>query len=239
MKVNNQKGITIVVLTITITILIILAGITIYIGKESVKKANLEGLKTNMLLIETKAREFVENASFDLGINPQNATDEMKTNAQNELNGESKGTLVNSDDSIINQLLNMGISQEDINNKNVYKLTTENAYEYLIVIAVNGLKRLISNNYEFTYSDVSEKRKIELFTHADTIKEFCDEYITDEYVKNLTVGEVRANYKKFCKENGCRPASDRNFEAHLNSIGFVNRPRKDKNGKGVRKYVRK
>ena len=121
----------------------------------------------------------------------------------------------------------------------ISKLTTENAYEYLIVIAVNGLKRLISNNYEFTYSDVSEKRKIELFTHADTIKEFCDEYITDEYVKNLTVGEVRANYKKFCKENGCRPASDRNFEAHLNSIGFVNRPRKDKNGKGVRKYVRK
>ena len=144
MKVNNQKGITIVVLTITITILIILAGITIYIGKESIKKANLEGLKTNMLLIETKAREFVENASFDLGINPQNATDEMKTNAQNELNGESKGTLVNPDDSIINQLLNMGISQEDINNKNVYKLTTEN----LEKMGINDVK---SNDEEGWY----------------------------------------------------------------------------------------
>ena len=129
---------------ITITILIILAGITIYIGKESIKKANLEGLKTNMLLIETKAREFVENASFDLGINPQNATDEMKTNAQNELNGESKGTLVNPDDSIINQLLNMGISQEDINNKNVYKLTTEN----LEKMGINDVK---SNDEEGWY----------------------------------------------------------------------------------------
>ena len=61
---NNQKGITLIVLIITIIILIILAGITIYTGKESIQKANLEGLKTNMLLIETKAREYVENASF-------------------------------------------------------------------------------------------------------------------------------------------------------------------------------
>ena len=126
MKKNNQNGITIVVLTITIIVLIILAGITIHTGTESIRKAKLEGLKTNMLLIETKAREFVENASFDLGIDPENATDEMKTNAQAELTGDDKGTLVTSGDSIIDQLLNIGISQADIDNGNVCKLTTEN-----------------------------------------------------------------------------------------------------------------
>lgn len=126
MKENNQNGITLVVLTITIIVLVILAGITIRTGKDSIQKANLEGLKTNMLLIETKAREFVENASFDLGIDPENATDEMKAKAQSELNGEDKGTLVTADDSIVNQLLSIGIRQEDINNGNVYKLTTEN-----------------------------------------------------------------------------------------------------------------
>ena len=126
MKKNNQKGITLVVLTITIIVLLILAGITIQTGTDSIQKANLEGLKTNMLLIETKAREFVENASFDLGIDPQNATDEMKTNAQAELTGDDKGTLVTSGDSIIDQLLNIGISQADIDNGNVCKLTKEN-----------------------------------------------------------------------------------------------------------------
>lgn len=144
MKKNNQKGVTLVVLTITIIVLIILAGITIYTGTESIQKANLEGLKTNMLLIETKAREFVENASFDLGIDPQNATDEMKTNAQNELNGEDKGTLVTSDDSIISQLLNIGISQEDIDNENVYKLTTENLQKM-------GINEVESNDEEGWY----------------------------------------------------------------------------------------
>ncbi len=123
---KNEKGITIVVLTITIILLLILAGITIYMGQDSIQKANLEGLKTNMLLIQTKAKEYVENASFDLGIDPQNATNEMKTNAQNELTGEDKGMLVTSSDSIVNELLNMGILQEDIDNGKVCKLTTEN-----------------------------------------------------------------------------------------------------------------
>ncbi len=123
---RSEKGITLVVLTITIIVLIILAGITIYSGKDSIKRANLEGLKTNMLLIETKAREFVENASFDLGINPENATDEMKAKAQSELSGEDKGTQVTVSDSIASKLTEIGISQEAMNNGNVYKLTTEN-----------------------------------------------------------------------------------------------------------------
>ena len=123
---KNEKGITIVVLTITIILLLILAGITIYMGQDSIQKANLEGLKTNMLLIQTKAKEYVENASFDLGIDPQNATNEMKTNAQNELTGEDKGMIVTSSDSIVNELLNIGILQEDIDNGKVCKLTTEN-----------------------------------------------------------------------------------------------------------------
>ena len=123
---KNENGITLVVLTITIIVLIILAGITVYNGKDSIQKANLEGLKTNMLLIETKAREYVENASFDLGIDHQTATEEMKLNAQNELTGEDKGTVVTYDDDISGELMNIGISEEDIREGNVFKLTTEN-----------------------------------------------------------------------------------------------------------------
>ena len=114
---RKEEGITLVVLTITIIVLVILAGITVYNGKDSIQKANLEGLKTNMLLIETKAREYVENASFDLGVNPDNATDEMKLKAQSELSGEDKGTVVTSSDSLSSELVSMGIKDVESNDE--------------------------------------------------------------------------------------------------------------------------
>ena len=119
---NNQKGITLIALTITIILLFILSGIAVYTGKDTIKRAKLEELKTNMLLIQTQAREFVENASFDLGIDPENATDEMKTKAQSELSGTDKGTMIEKNDSLVDDLLKIGISQSDIDNGNVYKL---------------------------------------------------------------------------------------------------------------------
>ena len=139
---NSQKGITLIVLTITIIILIILAGITIYTGRDSIQKANLEELKTNMLLVQTKAKEYVENASFKLGVNPN--ADTMYEDAKENLNGEDKGTVVTTDDEIVNDLLNMGIQQEDIDKGKVYKLTTEN----LEKMGINDVK---SNDEEGWY----------------------------------------------------------------------------------------
>ena len=141
---SNQKGITMIALTITIILLFILSGIAIYSGKDTIRRENLEELKTNMLLIQTKAREFVENASFDLGIDPQNATEEMRANAQNELNGEDKGTLVEEGDPIESELLSIGISQNDIDNGNVYKLTTQNLENM-------GIKDVESNDTDGWY----------------------------------------------------------------------------------------
>lgn len=63
----KNKGITLVALTLTIIILLIIAGISISAGGNMIKKANLEALKTNMLLIKTKGKEYVENANFKLG----------------------------------------------------------------------------------------------------------------------------------------------------------------------------
>ncbi len=121
---KKENGITLVALSITIIILIILASITIYTGKDSIRKANLEGMKTNMLLIETKAKEYVENASFKLGVNPDANT--IYEKAKENLSGEDKGTLVTSGDSVVNDLLDIGIKQDDIDKGKVYKLTTQN-----------------------------------------------------------------------------------------------------------------
>lgn len=66
---RENKGITLVALIITITVLLILAGISFYKGKETIQRAELEELKTNMLFIQAKAKEYVEEANFKIGIN--------------------------------------------------------------------------------------------------------------------------------------------------------------------------
>lgn len=114
MEVKNNKGITLIALTITIIILLILASITIYSGKESIKKAQLESLKTNMLLIKAKAKEYVEQASFKNGVNKSEISEEAK----NELKGEEANA---SDYSKQNIIINGG--------EILYKLTSDNLKE--------------------------------------------------------------------------------------------------------------
>ena len=69
---NKQIGITLISLTITIVVLIIIASITVYVGKDLINEANLQDLRTNMLLIQAEAKKGLEEASF------QNCTDLSK-----------------------------------------------------------------------------------------------------------------------------------------------------------------
>ena len=64
---KKNKGVTLISLIITIIILLIIAGISVYSGKEIIKKAQLEEVKTNMLLIEAKAKGYLEQVNFKIG----------------------------------------------------------------------------------------------------------------------------------------------------------------------------
>ncbi len=79
---NKNKGITLITLTITVVVLIILAGIAISSGGNVIRKAKLEELKTNMLLIQAKAKSYVEEATFKMGINPN---EEKKIEVRQEI----------------------------------------------------------------------------------------------------------------------------------------------------------
>ena len=70
MEIRNNKGVTLIALMITVIVLIIIASIAFNSGKKTIQEAQLEGLKTNMLLIEAKAKEYVEEANFKMGVNP-------------------------------------------------------------------------------------------------------------------------------------------------------------------------
>ncbi len=81
-KIKNNKGVTLVALVVTIIVLMSVALIAVNSGKENISKAKLEQIKTNMLLIQAKAKESVEEANFKMGINPN---DEKKAEVRNEV----------------------------------------------------------------------------------------------------------------------------------------------------------
>ena len=87
--VKNEKGVTLIILVITVMVLMIISGIIINTGVKSIKNAQRESLKTNMLLIQAKSKEYVENANFNLGTGEKTEEEKNKIKAEN-----LKGTLV-------------------------------------------------------------------------------------------------------------------------------------------------
>ncbi len=62
---KNNKGVTLVALMITIIVMLIIAGIAVYSGTGLIKQAKVEDVKTNMLLLEGKVKNYVEQAKFE------------------------------------------------------------------------------------------------------------------------------------------------------------------------------
>ena len=58
-NIKKENGITLIALGVTIIVLLIIASIGVYGGKETIKKAQLEEMRTNMLLIKAKSKEYV------------------------------------------------------------------------------------------------------------------------------------------------------------------------------------
>lgn len=79
---NKTEGVTLIALSITVIVLLILVGITVYNSTDTIKRAKLEELKTNMLLIQAKAKKYVEDATFKMGINPD---DNKKTEVREDV----------------------------------------------------------------------------------------------------------------------------------------------------------
>ena len=75
---KKENGITLASLAIIIIILLIIASIGFSSSKNLIKNSNLESLKTNMLLIQAKAKEYVEEVVHEMGIKPEDLTQEQK-----------------------------------------------------------------------------------------------------------------------------------------------------------------
>ena len=145
---KKNRGITMVALVITIVVLLIIAGISIGVGNNAIKNSKLENLKTNMLLIEVKAKEQLENAKFRLGTSFDKATEEEKTNrvntAKSELSEFTEDEIV--DGNIFNnntKITTKKIEEDNKNNIYYYKLSTKN----LIDMGLKNVKSDEKNGY--------------------------------------------------------------------------------------------
>ena len=62
--IEKNNGVTLLALVITIVVLLIIAGITVYEGKETINRAKLEELRTNMLLIQADTESIISGIDF-------------------------------------------------------------------------------------------------------------------------------------------------------------------------------
>ena len=160
---KKNEGITMLVLVITVILLLILSGISINTGNNIIKRANLENLKTNMLLIEVKENE--KNKRIEL--------------AKSKL----KGTEITS---VSDLNSNFGITQEQFQQEQTnlifyYKLTKEDLEElgmcnedsnnqkggYIIKYDLKNMELEIYNTIGFksgdkTYYSLSELENLEI-----------------------------------------------------------------------------
>ncbi len=134
---KRENGVSLLILSITVVVLMIIAGVAINSGMQSVKKAELESLKTNMLMLKAKGREYVENANFHYGTGQ--LTDEQKTEIKNTY---LKGTKFEEDLSSYTTLKE---------NDEAYQLSPEDMSE----IGLNELKET-SNEYVVIYNIENE-----------------------------------------------------------------------------------
>ena len=145
-SINNQKGITLVALTITIIVLLILATITINAGKGVIKEAKLEELKTNMLLIRAKAKECVEEADFKLGPRDNNTDPDgtVLANIRNEIYVTGQGLME------IGNVTNKEHGSIP-NENNVYMVTNETLTKW-------GLNKIQLSDDEAYFVEFNEKK---------------------------------------------------------------------------------
>lgn len=71
---KNKKGISMIALVISIIVILIIAGIGVTIGSQTINDAHKQTIKTNMLLIEAKAKLCEESVTFKTS-NKNNTTE--------------------------------------------------------------------------------------------------------------------------------------------------------------------
>ena len=155
MKKRNEKGITMIALIITIIVILIIVGIAISSGKSSIKKAELESLKTNMMLIKAKALECVEEVNFKLGPNNQK-TEEEKAEIREKIYESNDGAKLKRISELISENQDITISNEIPQDEAVYWVTEDTMEKW----GINKIKLSDGEAYLIKFNESEAKVEI-------------------------------------------------------------------------------
>lgn len=116
---------------------------------------------------------------------------------------------------------------EEKRKKNLVEDIVKYDGDYFIQWAIEGAKRVIANNFNFSYcQDVEDVRKqYELIT--DSVTAFVNHYcvFTDNKKDSIAWKEFREDYQTWCIEEGRDPVRRKNeIEDRLKKIGIVLKP---------------
>lgn len=181
---EKNNGITMVALVITVIILLILSGISINAGSNIITKSKLENIKTDMMLIKVKGKEYVENANFNLGTSFEKLTDENEKNTRLEnAKTKLKGTEIENIEDLDSKLSITSDKFKEEKEKMIYyyKLSTQDLEdmgienvksdekngEYIIKYDIKNIEIEIYNTQGFKnedkyYYSLSELESLEL-----------------------------------------------------------------------------
>lgn len=155
MKLVNQKGITIVMLVITIIVLIIITSITVYTGGNIIKKANLQTINADMLLIQVKAKTIQEQANFN------NDTSNYKGTVLTNITGNKDIDKVKNAGAIDNAQDCYYLSKEDLESMGLGKINYDLGY----IVNYNTEEIIYVKGFEndgTTYYKLSELKNLSI-----------------------------------------------------------------------------
>ena len=118
-----------------------------------------------------------------------------------------------------------------------YKLITEESLEYLILLGLQGLKRVLQNR-GFTSSSKVDASLEEYRENNNPILLFFKE-ISEDDVLNESTKKVYGKYSEFCLANTFTPLSNVEFSKQVKKHYDVDIANKSINGKKYRMFVRK
>lgn len=119
----------------------------------------------------------------------------------------------------------------------IYKLTTESAMEYLILLGLEGLKRVLTN-YHFTESESVEQALTEYEENNNPVLIFFKELERGD-VLNKSTRDLYSRYGLFCAENNFNPMSNVEFSKAVKKRFDVEIKDKKINGKKYRVFTEK
>jgi len=147
-NIKNDKGITILALSITVIVLLIISGVSITVGTKIIKKVQVESIMTNMISIKAKTKIYIEEANSK----SWNLNDTEKANKKKEVLEDTykmTSTTINED---IQNLLSSQIKEngftcysitkealDNMNLNNIYGYDQIEGQDSGYVVAINDL----------------------------------------------------------------------------------------------------